>query len=155
MKFVHFPEIPPTRFLQAIVAYLFVSRRQRGEKTLVWETLPLYNRESIGSSNIPANHLMLSHFFKTFLKIIVENRYEGKPFISKTSLLSTFIEKLSKTQVLTSRNKHDLLLRLQAPRRTVRWRRCYGVGDWTTGSFISVSPWGSDLDPGIMYFPTK
>ena len=33
--FFHFPEIPPTRFLQAIVAYLFVSRRQRGEKTLV------------------------------------------------------------------------------------------------------------------------
>ena len=35
MIFFHFPEIPPTRFLQAIVAYLFVSRRQRGEKTLV------------------------------------------------------------------------------------------------------------------------
>ena len=68
MKFVHFPEIPP-RFLQAIVAYLFVSRRQ------VWETLPLYNRESIGSSNMPASHLMLSHFLKTVLKIIVENSF--------------------------------------------------------------------------------
>ena len=33
-KKIHLPEIPPTLFLQAIVAYLFVSRRRCGEKTL-------------------------------------------------------------------------------------------------------------------------